>query len=88
MAWATMCKHNVGNRQSREMSYKHSISKSDNTDKPMVKNKLSNTKDYFLHGSNHDNDKGVSAEITQQLQRDFKDILMEFGALMAHIHCS
>ena len=44
-----------------------SISKSDNPDKLMVDNKLSNTIDYFLPGPNWDIDKKVSAEITQQL---------------------
>ena len=48
-----------------------SSSKSDNTDKQKVENKLYNTIDYFLPGPSHDNDKRVSAKITQQLQRDF-----------------
>ena len=60
-----------------------SISKSDNTDKPMVNNKLSNTKDYFLLGPNCDSDKKASAEIKEIL----KMLLMELGALMAHFCC-
>ena len=46
-----------------------------NTDKPMVNNTLSNTIDYFLTGPNCDSDRKKSAEITQQLQRDFEDVL-------------
>ena len=46
-----------------------SISKFDNTGKPMVNNKLSNTIDYFPPGPNYNNDKRVSAEITQQLKK-------------------
>ena len=56
-----------------------SISESDNADKPMVNNKLSNTIDYFLPGPNCDSDKTVGAEITHQLQRDFEDVLKGIG---------
>ena len=56
-----------------------SISKSDNTDKPRVNNKLSNTIDYFLPRPNCDSGKRVSAEITQQLQRDFEDVFHGIG---------
>ena len=55
------------------------ISKSDNTEKPIVNNKLSNTIDYFLLGSNCDSAKKKSAEITQQLQRDFEDVFYGIG---------
>ena len=34
---------------------------------------------YFLPGPNQDNDKRASAEITLQLQRDFKDIFTGIG---------
>ena len=44
-----------------------STSKSDNTEKSMVNNKLSNTTDYFLPGPNHDKNRRVSVKITQQL---------------------
>ena len=56
-----------------------SILKSDNTDKPMVNNKLSNTIDYFLPGPSYDSDKKTSAEITQQLQIDFEDVFYGIG---------
>ena len=38
-----------------------------------------NTMNYFHPGPNQDNDKTVSAEITQQLQRDFKDVFNGIG---------
>ena len=53
------------------------ISEFENKDKPVVINKEPNTVNYFLPGSNQDNDKRVSAEIKRQLQRDFKDVFME-----------
>ena len=34
---------------------------------------------YFLPGPNQDNYKKVNAEITQQLQSDFKDVLIRIG---------
>ena len=34
---------------------------------------------YFLLGLRQDNDKGVSAQIMQQLQKDFKDVFTEIG---------
>ena len=40
----------------------------------MVNNHLSNTVDYFLPWHNYDSDKKKSAEITEQLQRDFEDV--------------
>ena len=40
----------------------------------MVNNKLSNKIDLFLPGPHCDSDKKMSAEITQQLQRDFEDV--------------
>ena len=34
---------------------------------------------YFLSGPNRDNDKGASTEITQKLQREFKDVFNGTG---------
>ena len=45
----------------------------------MVIDKEPNRINYFLWGQNQDNNKIVSAEITQQWQRDFKDIFTEIG---------
>ena len=59
-----------------------SISKSDSADKPMVTNKLSNTIDHFLPCPNCDSDKKASAEITQQLQRDFEDVFYGIGCFV------
>ena len=56
-----------------------SISNFDNKEKPTVTDKECNTINYFLPGPNQDNDKRVSAEITQQLQRDFKDVFTGIG---------
>ena len=47
----------------------------------MVIDKEPNTINYFLPGPNQDNDKRVSAEITEQPQRDFKDVLNWNGLL-------
>ena len=54
-------------------------SKFDNKDKPMFIDKEPNTINYFLPGPNVDNDKRVSVEITQQLQRDFKHVFTGIG---------
>ena len=51
-----------------------SISNVDNKDKPMVIDEETNTINYCLPGPCQDNDKRASTEITQQLQRDFKDV--------------
>ena len=59
-----------------------SISEFKNKDKPMVIDKEPNIINYFLPDPNQDNDqrvKRVSAEITQQLQRDLKDVFNEIG---------
>ena len=56
------------------MQMQTAFSKSDNKDKLMVLDKEPNAINYFLPGPSQDNDKKVSAEIIQQLQRDFKDI--------------
>ena len=47
------------------------ISKSNSKNKVMVYNQLPNAVQYFLSGPSCDSDKTKSAEITQQLQRDF-----------------
>ena len=52
----------------------YAISKFENKDKPMVIDKEPNTISYFLPGTNQDNDKTISVEITQQVQRELKDI--------------
>ena len=56
-----------------------SISKFDNKDEPMAIDKEPNTVNYFLQDPNQDNDKRRSAEITQQLQLDFKDVFTGIG---------
>ena len=43
------------------------ISKFKNKDKPMVIDKEPNTISYFISGPNQDNNRRVSAELTQQL---------------------
>ena len=55
--------------------------KFDNKEKPMVTDKEPNTINYFLPGPHQDNDKRVSAEITQQLQGYFKDVFTGIGCL-------
>ena len=67
------------NRAEKCYTNTDNISKSDNTDKPMVNNKLSNTINYFLLGPSCDSDKKKSAEITQQLQIDFEDVFNGSG---------
>ena len=67
------------NRAEKCYTNTDSISKSDNTDKPMVDNKVSNTIEYFLQGPSYVSDKKKSAEITKQLQIDFKDVLNGIG---------
>ena len=65
-----------------------SISKYNNKDKSMVNNQLSNTVNYFIPGPNYDNDKKKSAEITEQLQRDFEDVFNGIGCFDGTFHCS
>ena len=55
------------------------ILKCGNKERPTVFDKEPNMINYFLPGPNQDNDKGVSAEITQQLQRYFKDVFTGIG---------
>ena len=45
----------------------------------MVADKEPNTINYFLPRHNQDNDKRVSAEISHQLWRDFKDVFTGIG---------
>ena len=52
--------------------------KSNNADKLKVNN---NENNYYLPDHNQVNDKTVSAEITKQLQRDFKDVFSRIGCL-------
>ena len=51
-----------------------SNSKSKNKDKPKVIDNENSKINNFLPGPKQNDDKRVSAEITQQLQRDFKDV--------------
>ena len=55
------------NRAEKCYTNTDSIAKSNNKDKPMVNNQLSNTVDYFLPMQNYDSDEKKSAEITEQL---------------------
>ena len=66
------------NRAAKYYTNKHSISNS-NKDKLTVNNQLSNTVGYFLPWQNYDSDKKKSAEITEQLQRDFEDVFNGIG---------
>ena len=45
----------------------------------MVIDKEPNTINYFIPDPDQDNDKRASAEITQQLQRAFKDVFNGIG---------
>ena len=58
----------------------NSISKSNSTkiSQWSITNYLT-TVEYFLPGLNYDSDKKKSAEITQQLQRDFEDVFNRIG---------
>ena len=57
------------------------ISKFENKDKPMAIDKEPNTINCFLPGPDQDNEKRISIEITQQLQRDFKDVFNGIGCI-------
>ena len=59
------------NRDEKYYTNTDIISKSNNKDKPMVNNQISNIEDYFLPGPNSDSDNKKIAEITEQLQREF-----------------
>ena len=61
------------------MLYKDINSKSNNKDKATVIDNENRKINYFLPGPNQDIDKRMSTEITQQLQRDFKDIFTRIG---------
>ena len=71
--------HYTNMRQDADRAKKYcanidSISKFENKVKPTATDKQPNTINYFLRGPDQDNDKRSSTEITQQLQRDFKDV--------------
>ena len=53
------------NRAEKSYTSTDSILKSNNKNKPMVKNQLSNTEEYFLSGLCYDSDKKRSVESTQ-----------------------
>ena len=55
------------------------ISKFKNKDKSMVIDNEPNKIKYFLPSPSQDNNKRVSVEIRQQLQRDFKDVFTGIG---------
>ena len=55
------------------------ISTFNNKDKQTVTGKEPNTVNYFFPGPNQDNETRGSAEITQQLQRDFEDVFTGIG---------
>ena len=55
-----------------------SISNSNNKNRIMFNNQVSHTVEYFLLGPSYYSDKKKSAEITLQIQRDFKDVFNGF----------
>ena len=55
------------------------ITISDNKDKPMLIDSEMSNINYLLQRPNHNHDKRVNTEITQQLQRDFKDVFTKIG---------
>ena len=67
------------NRSEKCFTNTDSILKSNNKDKTMVNNQLSNTVDYFPPGLIDESDKRKSVEITKQLQRDFEDVFKGIG---------
>ena len=82
------CTNKATPQSTNKMQETDSISKSDNTKKTMVNNKLSNTVDYFFPGPYHDNNKRVSAKIMQQLKRDFEDVVNGIGCFDGTFHYS
>ena len=72
-----------------EKSYANldTISKFENKGKTIIIDEEPKTRSYFLPGSNHNNDKRVSAKITQQLQREFKVLFNEIGCFDRNFHC-
>ena len=62
------------NRAEKYYANTEGISKFYTKDNSMVIDKEPNTINYFLPGPNQDNDKRVSAKITQQLQRYFQNV--------------
>ena len=63
-----------------------SISKSGNKDKATVIDNENSKINYFVPCHNQYTDKGVSTVITQQLQRDFKDVFTRDGCFDGHFH--
>ena len=61
-------------RAEKSCAHIDAISKFENKDKPMVIDRQHNTISYFLPGPNQENDKQVSLEITQQIQKEFKEV--------------
>ena len=62
-----------------EKCYTDSVSNFDNEDKPTVTDNDSNTIKYFLPGPNSNNDKKMNTDITEQLQKEFKDVFNGTG---------
>ena len=74
------------NRAEKCYTNTDSISKSNNKDKPIVNNQLSNTLHDLLPGQKSDSDKkGVQKS---HYKGTLKIYLMELGALMANFHYS
>ena len=65
-----------------------SMSKSNNKDKPMVNNQLSNTVEYFLPGLSYNSDTKRVLNSHSDYKGTLKMYLMELCALMGHFHCS
>ena len=56
-----------------------SISKSNDKTKPTVERKSSKTIEYFLSDLRYDSDKKRNAQTTQQMHKDFEDVLNGIG---------
>ena len=75
--WEALHKHSAGSWQSWKMlcKHRHHFKK----DKSMVIDNEPNKMNYFLPGPSQDSNKRVNTEITQQPQRDFKDVFTGIG---------
>ena len=60
-----------------------SILKCNSTNEPTVNN---NDINHFLPGANQDNDKRAYTEITEEIQKHFKDVFSGIGSLMENFH--
>ena len=69
----------AGSWKTQIMLHKDSNSKSDNKDKSMVIDNENSRINYILPGPIQDNEKRASSEITQKLQRGFKDVFTGIG---------